>query len=374
MEDALSFSAIESGKLRLQEEATEVGKLCQSVVLQCRSRAAAKDLQLNLLLAPDLPTWVLVDPIRLTQILLNLVSNAVKFTATGHVDVDISMEHGTATTDNGVVTMSVNGSQQRPRMVFAVRDTGPGIAADTMNQLFVPYSRLKQRSCKVQPGTGLGLSIVKQLAELMQGQITVNSVVGAGSTFAVYLPLVEARPRTSSVVIDCLPQTASDWKPRVLVVDDSSTNRRLMSRLLQTLGVECDVSDNGLHAIGEVQAKHSGYYALCLMDLSMPVMDGIDATTRLRALGYKFPIIALTGNVMTGERERCFAVGMSSYLAKPVRKTDLITALRHHLPMWTPTSSLRVIKRSPSAALESPRKDEMLIHEAYALTAPLLQT
>jgi CheY-like chemotaxis protein len=262
------------------------------------------------------------------QILVNLLSNAVKFTARG----EILVRAGTSPLGQG-----------RTSVTLAVRDTGIGLDATQQARLFEPFSQADSSTTRRYGGTGLGLSIVRRLAQLMGGDVAVESTPGVGSTFSVMLDL-EAAPADSPLAVLLNPAPSPPAaeiaaamgadKARLLVVDDHPVNREVLVRQLALLGLNADTADDG---IGALAVWVPGRYVAVLADLHMPGMDGYELTRQLRAAevensGARTPIVAVTANAMRGEEERCLALGMDAYLAKPVT----IERLRGTLERWLP--------------------------------------
>ncbi|MCC2636375.1 MAG: response regulator [Moraxellaceae bacterium] len=322
LNDMLDFSKIESGRFELESTDFEPGRLCQEV-LDCLGGAArAKGLALRLDLSPGVPGLLRGDAGRMRQVLVNLVSNAVKFTAAGEVLLQVRY----CSDSNGLGWLGIE-----------VRDTGIGIAPEDMARLFTPFTQVDSSTTRKYGGTGLGLTISKRLCELMGGTIRVTSTAGLGSSFRVDLPFAPAIAVTAAVP-RCpdntgQPERVSLARPvRVLVAEDNPVNQVVAGAMLKRLGIQADVVDNGLDAVAAMESRN---YDLVLMDCRMPVMDGYEAcrTIRQREDGRAHtPIIAMTASAIQGDRELCLAVGMDDYLAKPVRLTDLGSMLRRWLP------------------------------------------
>ncbi len=317
--DILDFSKIEAGKLDFEEVEFPVRDTLAAAVELLSANAQRKGLKLTLEIAPDVPASVRGDPGRLRQVLTNLVSNAIKFTAAGGVRIVVSREPE----PDGQV-----------RLACAVRDTGIGIEPESVKRLFLPYVQADASTTRRFGGTGLGLAICRRLVELMGGTITAESTPGLGSTFQFTVML---KAGTAKPVVAALPPT--NFPPpsssplrglRVLLAEDNPVNQQVGRLQLLRLGCLVHLATSGLEA---VLACGSEEYHVVLMDTQMPDMDGFEATriVRLR-LGPAQPdrspyIIALTGDAMNGARENCLAMGMDDYLSKPVRLGDLQAAL-----------------------------------------------
>lgn len=312
--DILDFSSIERGHLPLDNAPVPIAELIDSASLPLRQRADAKNLLLVIETAAGVPAAIEGDALRLRQILLNLLGNAIKFTAAGSVNL----------------RLSCHSEEGRQFLDFAVADTGPGIPAEMIRLLFQPFMQVDTRLQRAFEGTGLGLAISQRLAGAMGGTITVESTVDKGSTFTFRLPLLA--PTTARLAKPVSPATAA---PRpsatghpVLVVEDDQVSSLLVDKMLAALGYQAHCVSNGEEA---VRAFEFGKFCAILMDMQMPVMDGITATRQIRllesAIGSHLPIIALTANVMPGHRERCFEAGMDDFLSKPFKKEDLAAKL-----------------------------------------------
>jgi signal transduction histidine kinase/DNA-binding response OmpR family regulator len=325
IDDVLDFSKIEAGRLELEETAFSLSGLVAAAVDTLRPQAAAKGLAIAAEIEPGSDDALVGDPTRIRQILFNLLSNAVKFTEHG----EILVRAGTAPLGGG-----------QTRVTLAVKDTGIGLDAVQQARLFEPFSQADSSTTRRYGGTGLGLSIVRRLAQLLGGDVMVESALGEGSTFTVSLVL-EAAPAESplaellklaiaSPIAAAAVRTGS--VTRLLVVDDHPVNRDVLVRQLGLFGLAADTAEDGSEALA---AWAPGRYAAVLADLHMPGMDGYQLTRRLRAAeaehgGGRTPVVAVTANAMRGEEERCLAAGMDAYLAKPVA----IDRLRATLERW----------------------------------------
>ncbi|MCG2579177.1 PAS domain S-box protein [Dechloromonas sp. XY25] len=317
--DILDLSKIEAGKLQLEEMPFSPGELIHSVANMIRDRAAGKGLTLTVD-AEELPWSLLGDEMRLRQVLLNFSSNALKFT-----------EHGCITIAGRVLAEQDGMVECR----FSVSDTGIGIAPGEIERLFKPFEQLDNSTTRRYGGTGLGLVIARHLARLMGGDVGVDSIKGTGSTFWITTRLRRAagEPRVVAEPSDRLRMIG-----RVLLAEDEPTNREIGCVLLNNVGIEVVAVGDGAAAVEEVR---KGKIDLVLMDLQMPVMDGLTATTWIRALpaGGHVPIVALTANAFPSDRERCLQVGMDDFLAKPVEPDALYATLARYLQVIVPLRS-----------------------------------
>lgn len=321
--DILDLSKIEAGKLDIDPHPFSLPTLAHEVGALLHVRAEQKGIGFAVHIAPDLhPCW-LGDALRIRQILLNLGGNAVKFTASGRVDIHIALDH-----------TGLPGTQMR----FTVTDTGIGMTPDTLGNLFNKFQQADAGIARRHGGTGLGLAISKSLAEAMGGHIAVSSQVGQGSVFTFSLPL-EAISRLPEEAIappptNATPKTgiqAPDVPPtesrRILVAEDHPINQKLIITMLERLGCQVDLVENGREAVNAVRDRA---YALVLMDMQMPEMDGLSATRLIRELGNsnaRVPIVALTANAMQSDREACLQAGMNDFLAKPFKTHELVACV-----------------------------------------------
>ncbi|HET9447662.1 MAG TPA: ATP-binding protein, partial [Steroidobacteraceae bacterium] len=316
--DVLDFSKIEAGKLELESTQFAPREVIDHVVRTIGVAAQAKGLTVASEIDPAVPQLVRGDPGRFRQVLVNLCGNAVKFT-----------EHGSVT-----VTLTLASSDaQRALLRCAVSDTGEGIPPDRLSALFKPFSQVDASTTRRHGGTGLGLSIVKRLAELLGGEVGVESREGSGSTFwfTASFELQAAQPvKAAAVAIEAAASKASSER-RILLVEDNAVNEKVATRFLQKLGYLVDVARNGREA---VDAWASGYYDLILMDCQMPVLDGYEATREIRAREHatqRIPIVALTANAMKDDDLKCKAAGMDDHLSKPLDREQLAHCLALHL-------------------------------------------
>lgn len=305
--DILDFSKLEAGKLSIEHAVFALEPLIQSAASLVVGRAKAKGLELGVDLAGGLPEWVDGDELRLKQVLVNLLSNAVKFTECGGIMLRVT--HG----DDGVT--------------FTVKDTGIGISHEQMEHLFKPFQQADVSTTRRFGGTGLGLSISHDLATLMGGGIEVRSQIGQGSEFIVRLPLAAAaRPDVVAA-----PE-ASDAQRlrglRVLAAEDNEVNCLVLESMLEYEGAEVVFVSNGQEAVDAMQKSDATGYHAVLMDVQMPVMDGLEATRRITALNTGVPVIGLTAHALEEERERCRDAGMVAHVAKPVEIDELVAVLR----------------------------------------------
>ncbi|MDN3577586.1 ATP-binding protein [Chitinimonas viridis] len=312
--DILDFSKVEAGKLQLEHIRFSLDEVLDSVSSMVLHRAEAKGVGLHIMVSPDVPGALQGDPLRLGQILTNLVSNAVKFTDQGEVRVGISL----VLLEGGTV-----------RLQFDVRDTGIGLNAEQINRLFDAFTQADESITRQYGGTGLGLAICKQLVEAMGGQLWVDSLPGKGSCFSFSLdlqvaePLAAAEPRNPPLATPV--EVTALQGAHVLLVEDNPINREIAEAYLHDAGVRVTVAENGQQGVELASAQ---VFDAVLMDVQMPVMDGLSAARRLReeARLAQLPIIAMTAHALSGDRERCIAAGMNDYLTKPLDH-DLLCAM-----------------------------------------------
>ncbi len=353
LSDILDLSKIEAEKMELRQEVFTVQRLCDAVLELFEPQANEKGVSLECSLDPALPSRLIEDEARLQQILFNLVGNALKFTQAGRVKVELFPQHQ---------------EDELNRLLVAVSDTGSGLSQEKMEQLFQPFVQGDGSRTRKYQGAGLGLSIVSRLVDLMEGNMSVESTPGEGTTFYVSLPLKIPAEQESEKSQTQETQRDIQHSLRVLLAEDESTNQLLIRKFLESMGHEVVLAEDGTQALDLLQ-EHE--FDCILMDISMPSMDGVEATQEIRrremASGRsesldsgipeslntsipesqpelntpegtpvqpgknpKIPIIALTAHAMDGDRERFLESGMNDYLAKPVHKKDLERVLRKH--------------------------------------------
>ncbi|HEX6606074.1 MAG TPA: ATP-binding protein, partial [Chloroflexia bacterium] len=315
----LDYSKIEAGRLELEALDFAPRELCEQVVALLQPQAEERGLALATDLASALPPRLRGDHERLRQVLVNLLGNAIKFTAAGQV----------------VLRCQVVGSDARgrARLQFEVEDSGIGMDAATLARLFQPFTQADVSTTRRFGGPGLGLAICKRLVDLMGGSVEVESQPGRGSTFRVQLPFeVVTGPPPAAAAGPALPPVPARPRGRVLVAEDNPVNQLLAVEMLKRLGCRADVVGNGKEA---VEALRQLPYDAVFMDCHMPEMDGLEASRRIRteeAGARHIPIIAFTASALKGERERCLEAGMDDYLSKPLRLVDLAAAVERWLP------------------------------------------
>mgnify|MGYP000337780994 CR=1 FL=1 len=323
--DILDFEKIQCGMLRIEPVTFDLSGLLHSVVTMVRPHAAEKKLALHLETAPDLPGVLVGDPMRLTQILVNLLSNALKFTEKGAVSLRVSTRSGTP---------------GEPVWVrIEVEDTGIGIPASEHSRIFERFIQADAGTAQRYGGTGLGLALVKMLVSLQNGTIQLHSEVGRGSVFTIEIPYRTAQPEDAQTVLfNTDKEEIPDFSGhRILLVEDNPMNRRIAELQLNEFGFGVTLVSNGLEAIDYLRA-HPAVFSLVMMDIQMPIMDGYVTTGIIRnELGLRdLPIVAITAHVLTGEREKILASGMNDYLNKPVRPNELVAMLKRYIPSSIP--------------------------------------
>jgi PAS domain S-box-containing protein len=311
--DILDFSKIESGKMSIESIEFSLEVMLRDTMKTLALRAHQKKLELLLHVAPDVPDRIKGDPGRIRQVILNLVGNAIKFTAKGEVEVSVTRQDGAP--------------QGYVRLHFSVRDTGIGIPQDKLKSIFESFSQADTSTTRKYGGTGLGLTISAQLVELMGSQIELISQVGKGSTFHFDL----AMPVTSGNALAWYQKTGSIADMTVLVVDDNETNRRLLAQMLTNWHMRPSTVANGEQALEELtRANQAGTpYSLAVLDVQMPGMDGFELVLQMRQLVQTTVtmVMMLSSQGQRGDAKRCRELGVASYLSKPVSQSDLLDAI-----------------------------------------------
>ncbi|WP_310378871.1 PAS domain S-box protein [Flavobacterium sp.] len=298
--DILDLAKVDAGKMIFEQVPFKLQQSIKAMLHVFETKIQEKNLELVTQYDENIPEVLLGDPVRLHQIILNLVSNAVKFTTIGTITVSVRL---------------LKEDEEKATVEFEVLDTGIGISEEKLGGIFENFQQASSNTSRLYGGTGLGLAIVKQLVEPQGGIITVKSKVGEGSSFSFILdfPKTDAEAEIDTAIIELDPENKNI---KVLVVEDMALNQLLMKTLLDDFGFERDIAENGQIAIKKLQAKS---YDIVLMDLQMPVMNGFEATEYIRkTMNSKIPIIALTADVTTVDVAKCKAVGMNDYIAKPV--------------------------------------------------------
>jgi signal transduction histidine kinase/CheY-like chemotaxis protein len=305
--DVLDVSKIEASKIELEALDTCLVSLLAEVSSYVDEPARKKGLEFNIKWQFPLPSLFIADPTRLKQVLINLCNNAVKFTLQGHINLSITLD------------------QKKKRFIFVISDTGPGITEDQLSKLFDAYTQAEQATTRKFGGTGLGLYISKELIQLMGGHIKVTSQVGVGSQFAIYLPWISSANTTfinseleAEQVLEESAQpnlTVPALNAHILCADDNDDNRHLMSYLVGKTGATLTLAENGAQAL---TMANNNEFDLILMDMQMPVMDGIEATIGLKRSGYSKPIIMLTANNDNVSRQQVIDSGADGHFTKPI--------------------------------------------------------
>ncbi len=358
--DILDLSKIEAGQVELQKQAVNPWNIVQDLGTLMAPRAHDKMLKLDLSRFGDTPREICTDGPRLRQILVNLVSNAIKFSDQGTIGIEMSSEPVPGT--------------DHTALVFIVSDTGIGIDPDKISHLFKPFSRISDGTPGgVRPGTGLGLVIARNFARKMGGDITVESVPGQGSRFTVK---IDAGPATALAFVPDTHEPPSSPAPsgasqpqdaltgvHVLVTDDNPDNQRIIQFMLEQAGATVDLASNGCEATQRVlSSENLRKIDIVLMDMQMPVCDGYTATRTLRSQGLNIPVIALTAYTMAGDRQKCLDSGCTSYLTKPVVPDVLISEMLKFLP----TAKAASPARGPAAPASNPTLCTMLANPRFA--------
>lgn len=341
--DILDLSKIESGKMTVERISMSPFAVLDDVVTLLRPRAAAKGIALECAVRDPVPRTITSDPTRLRQILINLVGNAIKFTEKGGITVRMWYEESPA-----------------PTMCYEVIDTGIGMSAEHLEQLFRPFTQADSSMSRRFGGTGLGLTISKQFAEMLGGGIRVESRLGSGSTFELRVEAGEVAPPPfrqglrgeGGVSCPAVGRRATDARgagprglveARVLLAEDGPDNQRLLRHHLEREGVRVEIVTNGVEACEAYRrAEASGApFDVILMDMQMPEMDGYTATASLRQSGCRVPILALTAHAMPADRQRCLDAGCNDHLTKPIDRSLLVEAIRRWLAAPTDAGSAR---------------------------------
>ncbi len=357
LNDILDFSKVEAGALEIEEMPFDVRHCIFDAIELLAAEAIRKGLELDCRVDDSVPWGVISDPTRLRQILVNLLGNAVKFTATGSISLSVD-------------SVPVEGDLVELR--FRVRDTGIGIPSERMDRLFKPFSQADASSTRLYGGSGLGLAISRRLAIALRGSMWVESEPGRGSVFHFTIRCLRATGALASALEsrspDALdapdPRLAGHLPLRILVAEDNSVNQRVALLLLEQLGYSADVAGNGYEVLA---ALHRQPYDLVLMDVQMPDMDGLEATRRIQA---EWPqdqrprVVAMTASALIADRNACLSAGMDGFLSKPILIRELQAALRSAAgrPALTPPTPIPVPVSPPEPSSgELPRLDPVYL-------------
>lgn len=327
--DLLDFSKIEAGKFEISEDTFDLAQMLRDIQVIGNTRIEDKKVRLQMDVDGDIPRLLYADGLRIRQVIINIMNNAIKFTEEGSVTVTVKQARREA---------------EKVQLYLSVKDTGQGIRQEDLNRLFDAFTQVDIKKNEGKEGTGLGLAISRQLVEMMGGELSVTSTYGEGSDFYFSLwagvesedtigdfaQVKEPEPKErlrEEVFSFTAPQAA------ILLVDDNEINQEVAKALMEPFGMRIDLASDGQEALEMVQ---KGQYDLVFMDHFMPVMDGVEATKRIRALAddqfQKLPIIALTADAVQGVRESFFAAGMNDFASKPIEMKDVARVLRHWLP------------------------------------------
>ncbi|NVM21180.1 MAG: response regulator [Desulfobacterales bacterium] len=316
IKDILDLSKIDAGKLDMETIDFQLRDVLENLSAVFHDEAVEKGIKMAISLAEDVPCELIGDPLRLGQILMNLTSNAIKFTEKGEIIIKV---------------VCAEKSPDKAVLEFSVKDTGIGIPRESIAKLFTPFTQADGSTTRRYGGTGLGLTICKRLVDMMDGEIRAKSEPGQGSAFYFTANFgrqsedKEKRPVASSVSTE--PVTIERLRgATILVAEDNTINQDVASEILASVGIIVETANNGKEAI---DALNSGAYDCVLMDIQMPDMDGFEATRLIRQDPNfnKLPIIAMTAHAMTGDRQKCIEVGMNDYIAKPIEPEELFSKL-----------------------------------------------
>ncbi|MBB5712965.1 ATP-binding protein [Sphingomonas xinjiangensis] len=340
LNDILDISKIEAGQMQIASERVDLRHALRNCLQLIQPAVSQKGLALDFDIAPELPPFVLIDGLRLRQIVLNLLGNAVKFT------------------ERGSVTFRARCANPLT-LEFAISDTGIGIAPERLSAIFEQFVQAEASTSQRFGGTGLGLAISNRLAGLMGGMLSVESTVGSGTTFTLRLPLTAAEAPAGQASAGN-PQTVAPRQLKVLLAEDHDVNQALMEAMLTQLGHQFLTVADGAQAVEAVvdAGKRGERFDLILMDMQMPVMDGIQATHAIRTAGETLPILALTANAYADDVAACLDAGMQAHLAKPIQMAQLAGSIARWAPVLGEKGAAGVLAQAPGALMIAPALQE----------------
>jgi len=329
LNDILDFSKIEAGKMNLEKIPFNLQEELKDFFALAKNVAQQNDIDLILKFDNNIPKYIIGDPLRIKQIIMNLINNSLKFTSEGHVEVNFAIQ---------------SKSEKHISLNIEVKDTGVGIASEKLDEIFLAFHQADSSTTRKYGGTGLGLAICNKLAEMMGGKILVDSQIGVGSKFTLNCPFDIANTEeikilsTSSVIFNSGDKIQSNQSLslNILLAEDNEINQKIAASFLKKMGHTVSVASNGLQALDKFNSQK---FDLILMDIQMPEMNGYDATRAIRdlekILKTRTPIIALTAHALRGDKEKCIQNGMDDYISKPLFYDDLQTIItkysRHNL-------------------------------------------
>ena len=316
--DILDYSKIEAGKLQLEEKAFSINNICSSLWVMFEQKIKEKEVKLIIEEDSNLPSLIVSDELRLTQVLTNLISNALKFTQTGEVKVSISLKRKL---DSSTALIS-----------FCVKDSGIGITKEQLSKLFVPFSQADSSTTRKYGGTGLGLVITKNIIQALGGDIEINSKKNIGTEVYFELEfLVKSWEKNNEQVCNLNKKKINTNKLdgiEILLVEDNEINQLVAKLMLEKVGIHVTIANNGKEGV-EKYLQNPNLYQLILMDLQMPIMSGYDATKEIRKTNLNIPIIALTAAAMIEDKQKALEAGMDEHLSKPINKEELYRVISH---------------------------------------------
>jgi CheY-like chemotaxis protein/nitrogen-specific signal transduction histidine kinase/HPt (histidine-containing phosphotransfer) domain-containing protein len=348
--DILDFSKIQAGKLTIEKIDFNLNEVLENIIALFKHQVNEKGLTLELILNKNVPPTLIGDPHRLYQVLVNLVGNATKFTHSGGITISIIVQEKTP---------------EKVILSFTVADTGIGIEAAVINNIFESFTQASSNNARKYGGTGLGLAITKQLLEMQHGNISVESEINKGTTFYFSIPYNYSETKNAFIPagIDVKNYHSLFAGKKFLVAEDNEVNQKVIRKVLQRAGGEVDVVNNGLEAIACL--KSSQDYQLVIMDLQMPEMDGYAATRYIRnVMNLPVPIVAMTASALKDEEAKCIEIGMNDYLSKPFNFLYLyqrLSLLLHETPVFVSEKPLD--KKINSALFDLSLLKEMEDHE-----------